>query len=609
MSPASLERAIELGIQNVRAACIDGTHWDLMPYLGPHYVAQYFLMLRWLGWSGSAFDPQRLEAILWETYLDSGSWPTVRDTRVSAGDLNATLFNYWALKALGASTADPRMMRARRFIVGHGGIEACSVFAKIFLALAGQYHWGDVPDIPALLFKDWSPVKPSSFGQWIGPHLLPMAYFSRREVARLPPGLPPVAELYATKPRADIAATRGTSIVSAQLSETDEELIGKMIVAQQPEGSWGGYTLATLLCLMAFDDYLTHRPGRRTEFAERIERGFAFLERLYLRSGDSAYLGVTCNGRCWDSALMGIALAEAGVGSDELAPVADYLLAQQTAAGGLPFGEGFSAVPDTDDTAEMVALLAHLPGHRDHAERALDFLRRMQNDDGGWGAFARNNDGNPLLNLAVKPMADSADFFDDSAPCVTGHILEAFGLLGYTAENSPAVRKAVGYLKSVQDRELGAWEGRWGINYLYGTSAAVVGLVRCGEHPSVPYLRKAFDWLKGRQHIGGSYGESTLSYTDRFYAGVGAATASQTAWALLALLEGGAYTAANARAAARSLVREIATTGKWSDPSTVGTGHPGIVYMNYPSYPYAFPLIALARYAGRIGVDPRAAPT
>lgn len=599
MNQKSLHRALQLGIENVRATRRDGTHWDLMPYLGPHYVAQYFLMLRWLGREETALEPKRLEDMLWGSCIESGSWPMVRDAAVHEGDLNATLFNYWALKALGVSTADERMARARAFVLERGGIEACSVFVKIFLALAGQYDWRDVPDIPALLFKAWSPVKPASFGQWIGPHLLPMAYFSRREIARLPVTLPTVLELYADQPKPDVTAAEPGTVVSPALSDTDEELIVKMVQSQQPEGSWGGYTLSTLLCLMAFDDYLGHRPERRADLAERIERGFDFIERLYVKSGDSAYRGVTCNGRCWDTALMGIALAEAGAAADELDPIARYLVRYQTEDGGLPFGEGFAGVPDTDDTAEMVSFLRHLPGYRIDAERALAFLVRMQNDDGGWGAFARNNDGNPLLNLAVKPMEDSADFFDESAPCVTGHILEAFGLLGYTAENSPTVRKAVAYLTSVQDRELGAWAGRWGINYLYGTSAAVVGLVRCGESPHAPYLRKAFDWLKGQQQVAGSYGESTLSYTDRSHAGVGVATASQTAWALLALLEGGAKTAANARAAARYLVKDILANGRWSDPSTVGTGHPGIVYMNYPSYPYAFPLLALARYARR----------
>jgi hypothetical protein len=34
----------------------------------------------------------------------------------------------------------------------------------------------------------------------------------------------------------------------------------------------------------------------------------------------------------------------------------------------------------------------------------------------------------------------------------------------------------------------------------------------------------------------------------------------------------------------------------WTDPSAVGTGHPSLLYMVYPSYPKAFPLMAIARY-------------
>jgi squalene-hopene/tetraprenyl-beta-curcumene cyclase len=35
---------------------------------------------------------------------------------------------------------------------------------------------------------------------------------------------------------------------------------------------------------------------------------------------------------------------------------------------------------------------------------------------------------------------------------------------------------------------------------------------------------------------------------------------------------------------------------KFVDISVVGTGHRGLIYLNYPSYPYSFPLIALSRY-------------
>lgn len=35
---------------------------------------------------------------------------------------------------------------------------------------------------------------------------------------------------------------------------------------------------------------------------------------------------------------------------------------------------------------------------------------------------------------------------------------------------------------------------------------------------------------------------------------------------------------------------------KFYDVSVVGTGHRGTIYLQYPSYAYSFPLIALSRY-------------
>jgi squalene cyclase len=34
----------------------------------------------------------------------------------------------------------------------------------------------------------------------------------------------------------------------------------------------------------------------------------------------------------------------------------------------------------------------------------------------------------------------------------------------------------------------------------------------------------------------------------------------------------------------------------WRDASVVGTGHPGILYVDYPVYPQVFPVMALANY-------------
>ena len=51
------------------------------------------------------------------------------------------------------------------------------------------------------------------------------------------------------------------------------------------------------------------------------------------------------------------------------------------------------------------------------------------------------------------------------------------------------------------------------------------------------WLVKALDWLIGCQNEDGGFGESTQSYTNPEWIGRGKSTVSQTAWAVLALIE------------------------------------------------------------------------
>ena len=81
----------------------------------------------------------------------------------------------------------------------------------------------------------------------------------------------------------------------------------------------------------------------------------------------------------------------------------------------------------------------------------------------------------------------------------------------------------------------GSWFGRWGINHVYGTGAAVPGLIAAGVPPQSAPVRRAVRWLERHQNEDGGWGEDARSYDDPRWIGRGASTASQTAWALLAL--------------------------------------------------------------------------
>lgn len=194
--------------------------------------------------------------------------------------------------------------------------------------------------------------------------------------------------------------------------------------------------------------------------------------------------------------------------------------------------------------------------------------------------------------------------FDDSSEDVTGHVLEAFGKSGalrdpdteFAKRVASSVARARKYLTKKQ-HEAGPWWGRWGVNFVYGTGAVVTGLRAVSDGAQDPLIPRALEWLESVQNKDGGFGETTASYVHEPYMGKGRSTPSQTAWALLALVEGGRARSDAARRAVSYLLESFdQEKGKWTDHSVVGTGHPAIVYLEYPSYPIAFPLMALGAY-------------
>jgi squalene-hopene/tetraprenyl-beta-curcumene cyclase len=74
-----------------------------------------------------------------------------------------------------------------------------------------------------------------------------------------------------------------------------------------------------------------------------------------------------------------------------------------------------------------------------------------------------------------------------------------------------------------------------------------------------------------------------------------ASTASQTAWALLALMAAGEADDPAAERGARWLMRHQRPDGGWAEEDHTGTGFPRVFYLRYHGYARIFPLWALAR--------------
>ncbi len=231
-------------------------------------------------------------------------------------------------------------------------------------------------------------------------------------------------------------------------------------------------------------------------------------------------------------------------------------------------------------------------------DKGLRWLMAMQNRDGGWGAFDRNNDREFLCHV---PFADHNAMIDPSTPDLTGRVLEALGRLGHRL-GDPAVDRAVAYVRRTQNAD-GSWFGRWGVNYVYGTWQSLTGLTAVGVPTDDPTIVAGANWLLAHQQACGGWGESPDSYEHPHLRGQGPTTASQTAWALMGLMAAGLQAHPAVIRGVHYLLTTQESDGTWDEPEFTGTGFPRVFYLRYHYYPIYFPLLALSQWAVTVNSD------
>jgi nucleoside phosphorylase len=264
--------------------------------------------------------------------------------------------------------------------------------------------------------------------------------------------------------------------------------------------------------------------------------------------------------------------------------------------GGWAFQFENTLYPDVDDTAKVLMALFRAGAldrkeHREKIAKGVDWVLGLQSSDGGWGAFDIDNN---FLYLNDIPFADHGALLDPSTSDLTGRCIELLSLLGHRQE-FPPIARALRFLRKEQE-PCGAWYGRWGVNYIYGTWSVLIALRQLGEDMSRPYVRKAVGWLVSRQNPDGGWGESCQSYRDPSLAGQGASTASQTSWALLGLMAAGEERGDSVRKGIRYLLERQNDHGGWEEELYTGTGFPRVFFLRYHGYGQFFPLWALGVY-------------
>ena len=652
MESSALELAANYAWDDVH----DDGHWYGELKTNATITAEYVMLHQALA-PNKLLDRDREALCQWllSNQNRDGSWGIAPDY---PGDVSTTTEAYFALKILCVSTKTPAMQQACSFVRSVGGVAKVRIFTRIYLATFGLFPWTAVPELPAelIFMPSWAPINIYSFSSWARSTIIPLLIISHHQpIYSLSNGRSAnndfLDELWlnpldkAVPYTAPIAGTLETDRVAVLFTVIDKvihqlgglryfpfrdsarrQCIKWILNHQEAAGDWAGIFPPMHTGLLA----LSLEGFSMTDSC--IVRGLEAVERFAWQDKEGGKRIQACVSPVWDTVLMTIALCDASLPSNDerlvkavnwikdhqlLGPEGDWKIYQPNIdPGGFSFEYHNTWYPDVDDTAAaIIAFLKQdaVSASSTHVIQAVQWVLGMQNKDGGWAAFDYENN---KLFLNKIPFSDMDSLLDPSSADVTGRVLEAFGLLRHVSrkvgvpnelmvKTDLACHRGIHYLARTQELN-GSWYGRWGANYIYGTSNVICGLAYHISHNTmVPYLiASAIKWLKVVQNTDGGFGEDLRSYKDLRLAGHGISTASQTAWGAMALMACLPTSDEAVRASIAYLIsKQTEKRGNgatWSEKAYTGTGFPNFFYLGYSYYSHYFPMMALGRYMRKL---------
>ena len=458
---AGLDSAIDTAQANLlRIQYPDGYWWGELES-NPTMEAEFLLLTHFLG-VGDRNVWAKLARHIVSRQRSDGSWGQFYDA--PSGDVSTSTECYFALKLAGHTADEPFMRMAREFILSKGGVPNTRMFTKVWLALFGQWEWKGVPVMPPelMLLPDWAPLNIYDFASWARATIVPMLVLLDRKPVRLIPDRATIDELYPLPRReTDYSIARPSRLVGWETFFYAGDLVLRQLEKvpwkptrsqairraerwildhQEADGSWGGIQPPWVYSLMALSSlgYPSDHPV--------IAKGLAGFDSFSIEEGDTLRVQA-CVSTLWDTGLAMNALLDSGVRRDHSALVkaGRWLIGEQILNGGdwqvrakgvPPGGWAFEfhndVYPDLDDTSEIVMALQRVdtpPSDRkDWAiNRAVGWVLGMQCENGGWGAFDKDN---TKTFIAKIPFADFGETIDPPSVDVTAHILGDAGQTG-----------------------------------------------------------------------------------------------------------------------------------------------------------------------------------
>ena len=630
----AISDAVDHAVADASAALIrrqrpDG-HWEFELEADATIPAEYVLLEHFLDRIDAPLEV-KIGRYLRSIQGEHGGWPLFHGGKF---DLSCTVKAYYALKAIGDDPDAPHMRRAREAVLSHGGAERSNVFTRAQLALFGQVPWRAVPVMPVeiILLPKWFPFHLSKVSYWSRTTIVPLTVLmALRPRARNPRGVH-VQELFRTPPdqvrdwirgpyrsawghffKHVDTVLRATQPMFPRRARATAIEAARVWVIERLNGDDGLGAIYPPMAntVMMFDALGVPSDDPNAAIA------WAAVRKLLAQTSDGAYcqLETTDRAYCqpclspiWDTALAGHAVAEAESSEDASVDAACNWLRERQIndvvgdwadarpgipPGGWAFQYANAHYPDVDDTA-VVGMLMHRnghPAHRESLERARAWIVGMQSRNAGWGAFDSDNEYYYLNHI---PFADHGALLDPPTADVTARCVSFLAQLNEPADG-PIIARAIEYLRREQE-SFGAWFGRWGSNYIYGTWSVLCAFNAAGVSSNDPSVRRAVDWLLSVQRDDGGWGEDEETYAGATPGVYRESTPSHTAWALLALM---AAEEAEHPAVARGiawLTRTQRADGEWTEVPYNAVGFPRVLYLRYHGYRLFFPLLALARY-------------
>lgn len=622
-SRSQLFDSLECAIQHASNALIEHQHedgyWCFELEADCTIPAEYILMMHYMDELDDILQA-KMASYLRARQSQDGGWPLYYGGR---DEVSCSVKVYFALKLAGDSPDALHMVRAREQILRMGGAARSNVFTRIALAMFGQIPWRATPFLPVecVLLPRWFPFHLSKVSYWSRTVMVPLLILYTLKARARNPGRVSVRELFVTDPEKekqyfpvrsvlnrvllflDRAGLILEAYIPARLRDRALRKAEAWMLERLGEGGLGAIFPAMVNAYEALD-LLGYPPSHPLRLQARRA-----LENL-LRVNETEAYCQPCVSPVWDTVWAALALQQVNGPRSRSAELSLHWLAQrqlcdqsqdwsfsrpQTRGGGWPFQFANPYYPDLDDTAAVAYAMCKTgdPSFNGIVQRAAEWICGMQSKNGGFASFDADNDRAYLNEI---PFADHGALLDPATEDVSARCAMFLAQLRSPMAHDDTLEKCLDYLLSAQEPD-GAWYGRWGTNFIYGTWSALIALEESGFSREHPAVRRAAAWLKSVQRVDGGWGESCDTYFAPEQRGRGnRSTAFQTAWAVLGLLSAGDT---RSSAVARGVAYLLATQqpdGFWHDAEFTAPGFPRVFYLKYHGYDKYFPLLALARY-------------